>query len=65
MVVTGIIGFIMSLVFIVLLLVPIPMFGCSLGKESYMSLIAWIVIGVVFFFNANKNADNTTAKGSE
>lgn len=46
---TGIIGIIMSLVFIVLLLVPIPMFGCSLGKESYISLIVWIVIGVVFF----------------
>lgn len=65
MVVTGIIGFIMSLVFIVLLLVPIPIFGCSLGKESYMSLIAWIVIGVVFFCNANKKADISNAKGSE
>ena len=52
--VTGIIGSIMSLVFIVLLLVPIPMFGCSLGKESYMSLIVWIVLGVVFFFSAKK-----------
>ncbi len=55
---TGIIGFIMSLVFIVLLLVPIPMFNCSLGKESYISLIAWIVIGIVFFFNAKKKTDN-------
>lgn len=55
---TGIIGFIMSLVFIVLLLVPIPMFNCSLGKESYISLVAWIVIGIVFFFNAKKKTDN-------
>lgn len=65
MMVTGVIGFIMSLVFIILLLVPIPMLGCSLGKESYMSLIAWIVIGIVFFFNANKKADNSNARGSE
>lgn len=50
--VTGIIGGIMALVFMVLILVPIPMFNCSLGKESYISLIAWVVIGVVFFFTA-------------
>ena len=52
--ITGIIGGIMALVFMVLLLVPIPMFNCSLGKESYISLIAWIVIGVVFYFRQRR-----------
>lgn len=51
-VVTGIIGAVMALAFMVLLLVPIPMFNCSLGKESYICLIVWIVIGVVFYFTA-------------
>ncbi len=51
---TGIIGTIFSLAFIVLLLVPIPMLGCSLSKEPYICLIIWIVIGIVFFFMANK-----------
>ena len=54
---TGIIGGIMALAFIVLLLVPIPMFNCSLGKESYICLIAWIVIGVIFYFTAKKRKE--------
>ena len=53
--VTGIIGVIMSLAFIVLLLVPISMFGCSLGKEPYACLVIWIVIGIVFYFTAKRN----------
>ena len=52
--ITGIIGAIMGLAFIILLLVPIPIFNCSLGKESYISLIAWIIIGVIFYFCAKK-----------
>ena len=47
---TGIIGSVMALIFIILLLVPIPMFNCSLGKESYICLIAWIVLGAGFYF---------------
>ena len=54
--VTGIIGGIMALAFMVLLLVPIPMFNCSLGKESYICLIAWIVIGGIFYFSSKKKA---------
>lgn len=53
--ITGIIGFIMSLVFIVLLLVPIPMFNCSLGKESYISLVIWIILGGVFYIKTKNN----------
>lgn len=51
---TGIIGGCMALVFIVLLLVPIPMFNCSLGKESYICLIAWILLGGVFYLYSTK-----------
>ena len=46
---TGIIGGIMALAFMVLLLCPIPMFNCSLGKESYICLIAWILLGSMFY----------------
>lgn len=45
---TSLLGIIFSVIFVVLLLVPIPMFGCSLGKESYICLIVWIILGVVF-----------------
>lgn len=55
--VTGIIGGIMALAFMVLLLVPIPMFKCSLGKESYISLIVWIASGIVFYFTAKKKRE--------
>ena len=49
LVLTGILGTIMGLVFCILLLVPIKTFGCSLGKESMVCLAAWIVMGVVFY----------------
>ena len=52
---TGIIGTLFSLAFIILLLVPIRAFNCSLGKESYTCLIIWIVLGIVFYFWAKKN----------
>lgn len=55
--VTGIIESIMALA-IVLLLVPIPVFNCSLGKESYISLIAWIILRFIFYtFSKLKRAN--------
>lgn len=51
---TGILGFIFSICFAVLLLVPIKAFGCSLGKESYICLIIWIVLGIAFFFASER-----------
>lgn len=51
---TGIIGIIMSIGFLVLLLVPIPLFGCSLGKESYICLIVWIILGLILYFVSRK-----------
>ncbi|MBR5094952.1 MAG: APC family permease [Oscillospiraceae bacterium] len=53
-VVTGVLGTLFSLTFMVLLLVPISLFNCSLGKESYLCLLAWIAIGIVFYFSAKK-----------
>ena len=53
-IVTGIIGVVMAIAFLVLLLVPIPMFNCSLGKESYICLLIWIVLGVIFYFASKK-----------
>ena len=52
--ITGVIGTIMALMFCILLLVPIPMFGCSLGKESMICLIIWIVMGAVFYITTKK-----------
>lgn len=47
--VTGLLGVVLGLLFCVLLLVPIPMFACSLGKESYFCLMVWIVLGLLFY----------------
>ncbi len=52
--VTGIIGTIMALMFCILLLVPIPMFGCSLGKESMICLVIWIVMGAIFYLTSRR-----------
>jgi len=53
--VTGIIGVVMAICFMVLLLVPIDMFNCSLGKESYVCLIVWIVLGAIFYFSSRRH----------
>lgn len=52
--ITGTLGLLFSLLFVVLLLIPIPMFNCSLGKESYTCLIIWIVLGAVFYWRSRK-----------
>ena len=52
--VTGIIGTVMALIFVILLLVPIPMFNTSLSKQSYICLLIWIVLGAVFFLVSRK-----------
>ena len=56
--ISGIIGTILAIGFMVLLLVPIPMFNCSLGKESYICLIVWIVLGIIFYASTRKNRKN-------
>ena len=58
MILTGILGIIFSVIFMILLLVPIKMFSCSLGKESYLCFIVWIILGIVFYlYSLNKNKD--------
>lgn len=53
-IITGAIGVCMSLVFVILLLVPIPMFHCSLATESYVCLVAWIILGLLFYVSRRK-----------
>ncbi|MBQ9594865.1 MAG: APC family permease [Synergistaceae bacterium] len=47
----GALGFILSLSMGVLLLVPIPGLNVSLSKESYILLVIWTLMGLVFYFN--------------
>ena len=47
--ITGVLGIIMAVIFAGLLLVPIPLFGCSLSTPSYICLAVWIIIGLVFY----------------
>lgn len=54
--ITGAIGSIFAIMFLVLLLVPIDMFGCSLGKESYICLFIWIILGSAFYIISNRKA---------
>lgn len=54
--VTGIMGTLMGLLFLVLLLVPVPGLSCSFGKESYICLSIWAILGVAFYLNSRKKA---------
>lgn len=45
---TGILGTLFAIVCAVILLVPIRGLNCSLGKESYICLGVWIVLGIIF-----------------
>ena len=45
----GLLGSLFSISMGVLLLVPIPGLNVSLGKESYILLIIWTVLGLVFY----------------
>lgn len=48
-------GMAFSVAFMVLQLVPIPgLNGVHFGKESYLMLLVWIVIGVVAYFAKNR-----------
>ena len=47
--VTGFLGIFMSCVFAALLLVPIPMLDCALGRESLICLGVWTVMGIAFY----------------
>ena len=56
--VLAIIGVIFSLIFMILQLIPIPgLNGVHFGKESYIMLVVWIVIGLVFYLKQKKQFD--------
>ena len=48
-------GVVFSLAFMVLQLIPIPgLSGVHFGKESYIMLVIWILIGLAFYFKQRK-----------
>ena len=47
--ITGILGFVVSILFAGLLIIPIPYVNISLGYESYVFLLLWIIIGCYFY----------------
>lgn len=48
-------GVTFSVAFMVLQLIPIPgLSGVHFGKESYLLLIVWIVLGLIFYFKERK-----------
>ena len=51
----AVIGVIFSTAFMILQLIPIPgLNGVHFGKESYIMLLIWIVIGLLFFIRQHK-----------
>lgn len=53
--ITGVLGTIFAIVCAVILLIPIKGLNCSLGKESYICLGVWIVLGIIFSINMKIN----------
>ena len=45
----GILGFLLSLMMAVFLLVPLPGLNVSMGSESFTLLFLWIVTGTLFY----------------
>ncbi len=49
-------GLAVSAIFMILQLVPIPgLEGVHFGKESYMLLIVWVLLGVIFYLKQIKS----------
>ncbi len=55
--ITGLLGFIFAVFFAILLLVPIPYFNISLGRESYFFLLIWTLMGYYFYRTQAAKAD--------
>ena len=51
---TGAVGTILSILFVVLILVPIPAIGCSMSHEGYICFIAWSALGLLFLLAAGR-----------
>ena len=55
----SVLGMIFSVIFMILQLIPIPgLNGVHFGKESYLMLLVWIAIGVVFYLTKKKKITN-------
>ncbi|MGI5977357.1 MAG: APC family permease [Candidatus Limivicinus sp.] len=63
--ITGVIGSLLSLSFLVLLLIPIPAFGCSLDLESYICLLIWGILGFIFYAKNRKKQRKIYTRKSE
>ena len=51
----AIVGVIFSVTFMILQLIPIPgLKGVNFGKESYIMLLVWIALGIVFYIKQIK-----------
>ena len=49
-------GTLFGIIFMILQLIPMPgLSGVHFGKESYIMLVVWIVIGLVFYIKERKN----------
>lgn len=56
--VMSILGMAFSVIFMILQLVPIPgLNGVNFGMESYIMLLAWILIGIIFYLTRKKTID--------
>lgn len=52
--VTGFLGIFMSCIFAALLLVPVPMLDCALGRESLICLGVWTAMGIAFYVHTKR-----------
>ncbi|MCR4818124.1 MAG: APC family permease [Fretibacterium sp.] len=52
----GTLGFIFSIFFAMLLLIPFPKLNCSIGQESWLLLVLWTVMGIIFFLRTQVSA---------
>ena len=55
----AILGMIFSVAFMILQLIPIPgLNGVHFGKESYIMLLVWVALGIVFYLTKKKKIVN-------
>jgi len=55
----AVVGVIFSIAFMILQLIPIPgLSGVHFGKESYLMLVVWVIIGIIFYCLQSKNFKN-------
>ena len=54
------IGIVFSITFMILQLIPIPgLSGVHFGKESYIMLLVWVVLGFLFYAHERKFFEKT------